>query len=141
MDKIIQFIINHWLLFVGLIAVIGLIIFEEKKGSIRGIAQISAQQAINLINHDNAVVIDVRDADSFQKGHLLDAININIANIETNIKKLTKYKSKPLILVCDIGQASAKTGAILKKQGFDKVYSLAGGITAWQKDGLPLVKK
>ncbi len=140
MNQIMQFIINHWLLFLALIAIIGLIIFEEKKGGARGVAQISAQQAVNLINHENAVVIDVRDADSFQKGHLLDAININMADIENNITKLNKYKNKPIILVCNVGQASGKAGTVLKKQGFDKIYSLSGGIAAWQKDGLPLIK-
>jgi rhodanese-related sulfurtransferase len=138
MDQFMQFIINHWLLFVALIAIIGLILFEETKGSARGIVQISPQQATHLINHDNAVVVDVRDASSFQNGHLIDAINIT--DIANNIKKLTKYKNKPIILICQIGQISSKAGVILKKQGFDKVYFLSGGITAWQKADFPVVK-
>ena len=138
MNQFMQFVIGHWMLFVALIAILALILFEETKKSAYGVAQVSPQQATHLINHDNAVVVDIRDASSFQNGHLIDAINI--ADIETNIKKFNKYKSRPIILVCKVGPDSGKAGAILKKQGFDKVYSLAGGIAAWQKTDLPLVK-
>lgn len=138
MNQFMQFVIGHWPLFVALIAILGIILFEETKKSAYGVAQVSPQQATHLINHDNAVVVDIRDASSFQNGHLIDAINI--VDIETNINKLTKYKSKPIILVYQVGQNASKAGATLKKQGFEKVYSLAGGITAWQKANLPLIK-
>ena len=76
MNQFMQFFTGHWMLFVALIAIIGVILFEETKSTARGVAQVSPQQATHLINHDNAIVVDVRDADSFQNGRLIDAINI-----------------------------------------------------------------
>lgn len=140
MNPFIQFIINHWALWLALVVVIALLVFEEKKGSVKGVKKITPQAAINLMNHENAQVVDVRAEANFKAGHLVGAINIPLADLEKNIKKLTKYKSKPVILVCNAGQSSLKAGLLLIKQGITTVYSLTGGITGWQKAGLPLSK-
>ena len=85
-------------------------------------------------------MVDVRSTDQFRSGHLIAALNIVFADLERSINKLNKYKSKPIILVDNIGQEAVKAGVLLRKQGFEMVYFLAGGITAWQKADLPLVK-
>ena len=140
MDQFTQFIINHWVLCLALVAVIALLVLEEKKGSVKGVKKITPQAAINLMNHENAKVVDVRGEPSFKAGHLVGAINIPATELEKNIKKLTKFKSKPVILVCSAGQGSLKAGLVLMKQGFTDVYSLTGGVTGWQRAGLPLAK-
>jgi len=141
MNQLIQFIINHWLLWLALAGVIILLVYEETKGKVGGATQISAQQATNLINHEAGVVVDVRETTEFQNGHLTAAINVPLSNLQQNTNKLTKYKSKPIILVCNVGQDSNKSVALLQKAGFAKVYFLSGGIAAWQKAGLPLIKQ
>jgi rhodanese-related sulfurtransferase len=140
MDQLIQFVVNHWLLGVALVLVIVLLVYEETKRNVRGVQQVSPQQLTNLINRENAVVVDVREANSFEQGHIISAIHIPLTKLEESINKLSKYKSKPIILVCDIGQMSPRAGAILRKQGFEKIYFLSGGIAAWQRAGLPMVK-
>jgi rhodanese-related sulfurtransferase len=140
MNQLIQFIINHWLLWLALVGIIILLIFEETKRKAGGAEQVSPQQATNLINHEGGVVVDVREVDAFQNGHLTAALNLPLSDLQQNTNKLNKYKSKPIILACNDGQISGKAAVLLKKAGFTKVYALSGGIAAWQKAGLPLVK-
>jgi len=140
MDQLVQFIINHWLLWAALILVIILLVYEETKRNVKGVQQVSPQQLTNLINRENAVVIDVREATSFEHGHIISAIHVPLTKLEESIDKLNRYKNKPIILVCDIGQMSPKAGAILRNKGFEKIYYLSGGIAAWQRASLPMVK-
>ena len=140
MNQLIQFIINHWLLWLALVGIIIFLIFEETKGKAGGAEQVSSQQATNLINHEGGVVVDVREKEAFQNGHLTAALNLPLSDLQQNTNKLNKYKSKPIILACNDGQISGKAAVLLKKAGFTKVYALSRGITAWQKAGLPLVK-
>lgn len=140
MDQLIQFVVNHWLLWTALVLVIVLLVYEETKRNVKGVLQVSPQQLTNLMNRESAVVVDVREANSFEQGHIVSAIHIPLTKLEESINKLNKYKSKPIILVCDIGQMSPRAGAILRKHGFEKIYYLSGGIAAWQRAGLPMVK-
>ena len=140
MEQLIYFIINHWVLWLALVVVLALLVVEERKRNVKGVQKITPQQAVNLINRENAVVVDVREENSFQTGHLIDAINIVSTDFEENINKLNKHKTKPIILVCKMGTISIKTGVTLKKHGFAKLYFLNGGVAAWLKAGLPVVK-
>ncbi len=138
-NHFIQFVINHWVLWAALVVVLVLLVLDERKTVSGGVKRVAPQLATNMINHDNAVVVDVRSADQFSAGHLPAAINISYADLTANINKLTKYKNKSIILVCTVGQEAAKAGAFLKKSDFNDVYVLAGGVSAWQKADLPLV--
>jgi rhodanese-related sulfurtransferase len=140
MNNILPFIIHHWPLLASLAILIILLIIEETKTSIKGVTKIPTSKVVELMNHKNAVVIDIRESTKFKAGHIIGAINITIDEIANSIDKLTKYKDLPIILVCYVGQASIKAGAILKKNNFAHVFSLAGGIAEWQKAGLPLIK-
>lgn len=99
---------------------------------------ISTLQATQLMNQQNALVLDVRDAPEYQKGHLLNARNIPFAELGTRAGELEKHKAKPLVVVCDGDNRSSKAVAVLRKQGFEKVFTLGGGIAAWRQAGLPL---
>lgn len=140
MNQFIPFIIKHWVLWVALVAVIVLLVMEETRKNVKGVRKISPQEVVNLMNHESAKVIDVRSAEEFAKGHLTDAMSIPIADLEKNLNKLNKFKTKPIILVCNTGQASLKAGLTLTQQGFAQVYAIDGGITGWLKSGLPLTK-
>ena len=103
-----------------------------------GGARISPQAVVGLINRQKATVIDLRQHDSFKKGHIINAINIPHASAGTS-NVLNKYKEKVVILICDQGTHSVKIMNDLNKKGYRKVYMLHGGIAAWQRAGLPLV--
>jgi rhodanese-related sulfurtransferase len=105
-----------------------------------GGASVSTLQATLLMNQKNALVLDVRDAAEYEKGHLLNARNIPLGELEARSAELQKHKAKPVIVVCDTGNRSGRAAAALRKQGFEQVFTLGGGIGAWQQAGLPLEK-
>lgn len=103
-------------------------------------AKVSVLQATQLINQGKGVIVDVREPAEFAAGHLRDAKNIPIKELPNRIGELDKFKSKPVIIVCQSGMRSAKAAAQLKKAGFNEACSLDGGIAAWQAQGMPIAK-
>ena len=99
-------------------------------------------EAIALINNQNAVVIDLRSMDDFNKGHIINSLNLLPTEIKNhNVGKIEQHKETPVILVCANGVTSASSAEILAKQGFSHVYSLKEGLAGWRAANLPLVKK
>jgi rhodanese-related sulfurtransferase len=105
-----------------------------------GGASVSTLQATLLMNQQNALVLDVRDAAEYEKGHMLNARNIPLGELEARSAELEKHKAKPVIVVCDTGNRSGRAAAALRKNGFERVFTLGGGIGAWQQAGLPVEK-
>jgi rhodanese-related sulfurtransferase len=105
-----------------------------------GGSSISTLQATLLINQQNALVLDVRDAAEYEKAHVLNARHIAMGELPERSAEIEKYKAKPVIVVCESGNRSEKAATALRKQGFAQVYSLSGGIAAWKQAGLPLEK-
>lgn len=140
MEQILQFITNHWILWLIFIGLIGVILFEEIRGRVRGVAQLQPQELTLLINREQANIIDVRDSNAFLKGHIIGSINIPHTQLESSQDKLEPYKDKTLVIVCAAGQTAPIEGAKLKQKGFADVYFLSGGISAWQNAGLPLTR-
>jgi len=103
-------------------------------------ASISTLQATLLINQQNALVLDVREAAEYEKGHMLNARNIAFGELEARAGELSKHKAKPVIVVCENGNRSGRAATALRKQGFEQVFTLSGGIGAWRQAGLPLEK-
>ncbi len=103
-------------------------------------ASVSTLQATQLMNQQNAVVLDIRDASEYAKGHLINARNIPLSELETRAGELEKHKTKPLVIVCENDHRSGKAVAALRKRGFEQVFALGGGISAWRQAGLPLEK-
>lgn len=135
------FVIKHWALVGAFFIVLILIIIEEAKSvSARG-DRVSAFEATRLINKEEAIVIDLRDASSFRDGHIVNAKNIAIADIDLHLEKLNTHRDKPIILVDAIGMKTTPIVLRLKQAGFQKVMTLKGGIEAWKSANMPLVKK
>lgn len=103
-------------------------------------ASISTLQATLLINQQNALVLDVREAAEYEKGHMLNARNIVLGELEARAAEIEKHKAKPVIVVCDGGNRSGRAAAALRRQGFGQVFTLSGGIAAWRQAGLPVEK-
>lgn len=113
-----------------------LVPFLQQRGN-----KLSLLQATQLLNQGKTLVLDVRDADQFAAGHLRDARNIPLKELPNRISELDKFKGRSVIVVCQSGTQAMKAEAPLKKAGFTEVYGLAGGIAAWQGQGLPLTTK
>lgn len=102
--------------------------------------KVSTLQATQLINQGKSVILDVREPSEFAAGHLRDAKNIPLKELSNRTSELDKFKSKAVIVVCQTGTRSGKAVAQLKKAGFAEAFSLEGGISAWQAQGLPMAK-
>jgi rhodanese-related sulfurtransferase len=133
----VEFIQNNILVIV--IAVVsGVMLFWP--GLLQTGRMLSAQQATQRINHDNAEIIDVREAHEFASGHLPGARNIPLKALAERLAELEAFREKPLILVCSSGVRSGRACAVLKKKGFTDMVCLEGGIPAWERAGLPMVR-
>ncbi|QLH41305.1 MAG: rhodanese-like domain-containing protein [Coxiellaceae bacterium] len=140
MHRWVEFIQNHWLLWLALVAVVLMIIYEELRHRRQRPLRLSPQDLTHKLNKENAVVIDLRDATAFASGHIVGAINIPRAELADNLTKLDKYKGKTIVLVCQDGRHSL--AAALKWRRPDlSLYALQGGINNWRSANLPLVKK
>ncbi len=106
----------------------------------RGIKEIDTASAVQLINRQNAVILDVREPNEFAEGHLLNAKLIPLKKLAERVGELEKYRNKPILVVCRSGQRAGTGTSFLNKAGFTQTYSLSGGIIAWQKANLPLEK-
>lgn len=140
MNNIVFFLTEHWMLsgLFGLLLVA--LIANEWISQIWGAARVSPEEAIQWMNHKQAVVLDIRQPESFAEGHILGSINILPSQLEKKIGSLQKYQDKPLIIVGTVSQETGKVATLLKSQGYQSVI-LRGGIQEWRNAGLPLVKK
>tara|TARA_B100002051_G_C16687805_1_gene613620 strand:- start:971 stop:1399 length:429 start_codon:yes stop_codon:yes gene_type:complete len=138
MHNVIQFLIQHWLLSsLLLVLLLSYISLESQSGA--GGQRVSASEAINLMNNHSATIIDTRDVDAFQKGHLINAKSIPAANLVADIKKRVKNKTQPILLVCATGKQSSGLLQQVKRAGYDRVLVLNGGIAEWSRQDYPLI--
>jgi rhodanese-related sulfurtransferase len=137
MEQLFAFISNHPYLVGAFVVLLALFIRNEMS---RGGATVSAQQLVQMVNNEDAIVVDVRDKAEFEAGHIVDAINIPYANLESRIDELKKHKDKPIVVACKMGQHSGAAGTVLRKNGFTNVSRLRGGIADWRGQSLPVVK-
>jgi len=134
-----KFLTDHILLVAAAVVSGGLLIWPTLLRGVGG-ASISPLQATLLMNQQNTLVLDVRDQADYEKGHMLNARNIPLAGLAERARELEKYKTRPVLVVCDGGSQSTRAAATLRKQGFGQVAVLGGGLAAWQQAGLPLEK-
>lgn len=135
-----DFIANNWHLFAALIVISTLIGIDTMRRGGAGANQVSAVQLPQLINQENAVVVDVCQPEEFGKGHIPAAINIPVDQIKEQLGQLEKFRKKgwPIVLSCRSGQRASRAAAVLRKNEFERVYTLSGGLAAWEKENLPL---
>lgn len=139
--RLIEFVGNHPFLFMALAVTVGFIAFTEYNRIAAGVKAVSPYQATQMMNAGEAVFVDVRDDAEFKKGHVLDATNIPLSTLDNRLHELEKHKGEDVIIYCDSGMRAQKAGAKLKKSGFSKLHTIAGGLGAWEKASLPLVTK
>jgi rhodanese-related sulfurtransferase len=141
MDQLITFTSNNTILVIAILIVSFMLlnnIFGEK---LRGYTSITPVESTQMINHDDALVLDVREMNEYSEGHILNSVHIPLANLKTRIGEIEKHKDKKVIVACRSGHRSSHACANLKKNGFEQVFNLRGGVMAWENANLPLTKK
>ncbi|MFS1539642.1 MAG: rhodanese-like domain-containing protein [Candidatus Phlomobacter fragariae] len=141
MQEIMQFIGRHPILSLAWIALLIAVIILAFKGLFAKTKNITCAQAIQLINKEEAITIDLRSRDNFRKGHIIDSINLTPSEIkDNNIGELEKHKQKPIIVVSANGMVASKPAEQLVQYGFERVFILKEGITGWSSENLPLAR-
>lgn len=138
MDKFLEFTGNHVLLVSALMISFFILVFSELRRKAGGLVNVDASDAVKLINND-AVVVDIRSAEAFARGHIVNARNIPNDELEAKMDQLEQYKSTPIVAVCDSGVTTTGVVNKLKGAGFESVFGLKGGMSGWSQAGLPVV--
>jgi rhodanese-related sulfurtransferase len=139
MQRLFEFIAHHPYLASGAVLAAVAVAVYEVQARLQAFAALSAMQAVRLMNQ-GALVLDLRNKDSFDAGHIGDARNVPATDLESQADTLKKWRDKNVITYDDSGSGGAGAARALTKLGFTKVFSLQGGLNAWVKDNLPLTK-
>lgn len=138
MERLLEFVGNHPVLAGAFLVLLALFIRNEMR---RGGKTVTPQQLVDRVNRESAIVVDVRDRKEFEAGHIVNAINIPYASLQTRIDELRKFTEQPVIIACGMGQHSGAAGTMLRKQGFKDVSRLGGGMVEWRNQNLPVTRK
>lgn len=141
MAQFLEFFNNHIGLFAALLVVLILLTANEVHGALTGGKRLGAMEAVRLINDRDPIVLDVRPATDFKRGHLINALNVPLAKLEQNLGQFDKDKTKPVLVYCALGGVSRTAADQLKKKGFAEVYPMIGGMNAWLGANLPVTTK
>ena len=127
---------NFWLVALALISG-GMLLWPMllRRGS-----EVTPNEAVMLINHAHAMVLDVREDAEFAAGHISDAKHIPLGQLASRLSELEKWKDKPILINCKSGMRASNACALLRSSGFTHVSNLSGGIVAWQSAKLPVNK-
>lgn len=106
-----------------------------------GMESVSPGQATLLMNREDALVLDVRDSGEWSTRHIAGARHIALAQLDKRLSEIDKFKARPVIVCCATGSRSPEACGRLKKAGYEKVFSLSGGLAAWTEAGLPVTAK
>lgn len=140
MQKYFDFFIHHWLLTTLMLLIIVAIAVVNVLERMINAAKVSSDEAVRLINRENALVIDIRNREAFKERHIINSINIPFQANEEFWGKFNQYKTRPIILVCQHGVSVTAVANKLLKNGFAKVVVLNKGIAGWLEANLPTEK-
>lgn len=141
MAQIIEFVGNHTLLFIAFFITLGMLIYTEYMRLTTANTALSPYDATQKMNTGESVFLDVRDESEFKGGHLLSARSMPVNKLAERMHEIEKFKEKDIVIYCDNGMRSSRAVGKLKKSGFSKIFTLAGGLVAWEKANLPVVTK
>jgi len=135
-----QFVQNNIWLILLVVASGAMLIWPMISSRLQGGSEVGTLEAVQLINRRDALVLDVRDVSEYAAGHIPKAKHIPLAQLEQSMRELEKFKSRPVVVSCRDGMISAKACALLRKNGFNEVVRLKGGIASWEQASLPVEK-
>jgi len=134
----VKFIVDNWMLILIALSSGGMLAWPMVRGANAG--SLTAQGAVQLINRERAVVVDVREPEEFAAGHVTGAKNVPLNQLEQKLPAAVKNKSLPLLLVCATGARAQRAVATAKKLGYELAQAVAGGLKSWKDANLPLEK-
>jgi adenylyltransferase/sulfurtransferase len=102
------------------------------------ISEIDATQARDRIESGEPVVVDVREQDEWDEGHIPGAVHVPRGHLESRIERLAPDLARPVVVYCSAGNRSAFAAKTLTELGYEEVVSLAGGFTDWKRNGFPM---
>lgn len=137
MKEIQPFLLAHWPLSLAFLMTLVAILFYEFRERQSGGKRVNPTELTRLMNHENAVVVDMREASDFIQGHILHALNITAATFKDHQASLRKQSARPIIVVDNNGTGVSPMLKLLSQEGFT-VYALTGGVALWKQEGLPL---
>jgi rhodanese-related sulfurtransferase len=140
MEKFFTFVLNHWILSFAFIFLIVLLLMDTFKRRLLGFKEIEPPEMVRRMNNEDAIVLDVREAQEFADGHIANALHIPVGVLDKRLDELEAHKDKPIVVYCRSGDRAARASATLRKQGFNTVFKLNGGILAWKAASLPVQK-
>jgi rhodanese-related sulfurtransferase len=141
MKQLSEFVLHHPFLFLALLGILVMLIGNELRRAMLNLKEVSPLQATQLLNHQDAVLLDVREPQEYQDGFLPNSIRIPLGSLSEKASQLDKHRERPIIIVCRSGNRSAHAVRMLKKMGYETVYNLGGGLHAWRTANLPISKK
>ncbi len=140
MERIPEFIGNHLFLVSLFVALLVMLLWNLFGASLTGVEEVEAMDATLLMNKEGGVVVDVRSAEEFAAGHIINALNLPLPELDARRGELDKYKEKPVIAVCGSGPVAGRAVRNLRGAGFTRAVALRGGVTAWLGANLPLTR-
>ena len=133
-----KFILDNWYLIFVALASGSMLLWPVLKSASGG--SLTPARAVQLINREKAVVIDVCEAEEFAAGHVTGAKNVPVSQLEERLPTVVKNKALPVVLVCASGARANRAVGIAKKLGYDNAQAMAGGMKAWREASLPVEK-
>jgi rhodanese-related sulfurtransferase len=133
-----EFLLEQWILAAALLVAVGMLVFHEMR---KAGPALTPQEAINLVNAEDGVFVDLRDSGEYKQGHIADALHIPMVKLEARQDELKAYRERPVILVCKMGQQAGAAAKQLRAGGYGKVYKMAGGMLEWRNLQLPVVTR
>ena len=132
------FITDNWMLIALVLASGMMLLWPILQGGGPGALNVSA--AVQLINREKGVVLDVSEVEEYAAGHPGGARNLPLGQLEERLQQVVKNKTLPLIIVCPTGARARRAETMAKKLGYDRAQALSGGLRAWKEANLPLEK-
>ena len=135
-DLIFQFLGEQWILVAALATTLGMLILHETR---KAGPALSISEAVQLVNNEEGVFLDIRDGGDYARGHITDALHIPAATLAKRAGELEKFREKPVVVVCKMGQSAGPATKTLRAQGFSRAQNLSGGMMEWDAQKLPVV--
>ena len=141
MEQVIEFAGNNLLLVGGFVAVLGFLAWTEITRKVQGLNELTPAQAVPWINDGDAVIIDISPVADFNKGHIVNARNLQASRLSNPDAEVEKLKDSKLLVVCKSGQTAVAAAGSLRKMGASEVAVLKGGMAQWRGDQFPVTTK